>query len=507
MQKLWLGNEIAEFEQNFEDLEITKPLQADEATVEILTQALLGNIDEVMPDSIDRAFIRFLISIVGITEEELPDQVGSGDNFRTFATSSSPRMMTLTSKVSGDKKLLIKGSFNHLYRQCTYYINDEGTQCKIDNDTRDRIKCQIEDAMTESNFLICICYKDISQDDLKPQVQNHDSGGGAFDEDFEEFLSDQADLTLVAVALFKNPVNIWIPSCISKIHKAQVKTLLVSSSENGTFYAKECGIMNEGNENEEIDAKEFYEKAQNNRFWLEHHIHHIKVMSKASAIHKYYLTDCLLNLNQDTMVVSNKPDDLPSIRRAQIGISCSEVDNSCLFEDSSILLSKRGFLEVYNLFKYATYMEICTKDSYVFCISSILIMALLSLLFAIVRGDTLFQPVHYLIMLTLETVLAEYLFKTIIDSDEIPNEQVEEEGMSKGYSLDEKTRNEMRYHIAYTVLIPIFIFLFNFMPSEAGYYYNPKQLEYRVENTIPQLQSFIFIFVLVSRMCAILSFR
>ena len=49
--------------------------------------------------------------------------------------------------------------------------------------------------------------------------------------------------------------------------------------------------MWEGNESEEIDAKEFYEKAQNNRFWLEHHIHHIKVMTKSSAIHKYYLID------------------------------------------------------------------------------------------------------------------------------------------------------------------------------------------------------------------------
>lgn len=126
---------------------------------------------------------------------------------------------------------------------------------------------------------------------MKPRTQNSDSGGGPADEDFEEFLNDQADLTLIAVALFKNPVNIWIPSCITKIQKTRVKTLLVSSSTAGIYYARECGIMTEGNENEEIDAKEFYEKAQNNRFWLEHHIHHIKVLSKASSLHKYYITD------------------------------------------------------------------------------------------------------------------------------------------------------------------------------------------------------------------------
>mmetsp|Transcript_5839 Transcript_5839/g.5008 ORF Transcript_5839/g.5008 Transcript_5839/m.5008 type:complete len:162 (+) Transcript_5839:1612-2097(+) len=160
--------------------------------------------------------------------------------------------------------------------------------------------------------------------------------------------------------------------------------------------------MNEGQENEEVDAKEFYEKAQNNRFWLEHHINHIKVLSRANAIHKYYLTDCLLNFNEETMVVSNKPCDITSIRRAQIGITCLEIDNSVLFEDSSIVLSKRGFLEVYNLFKYATFMEECTKESYVYCIGSMLSLVILSFIYALVKGDTLFEPVHYLILLAIE---------------------------------------------------------------------------------------------------------
>ena len=101
-----MGNEIAEFEQNFEDLEITKPLQSDEETVEILTQALLGNIDEVIPNKIDRALVRFLVSIVGITEEELSEQIGTHykeSNFRSFANSDNKRMMTLIEQPSGDK--------------------------------------------------------------------------------------------------------------------------------------------------------------------------------------------------------------------------------------------------------------------------------------------------------------------------------------------------------------------------------------------------------------------
>jgi len=155
LQKLWLGNEIAEFEQNFEDLEITKPLQAEEETVEILTQALLGNIDEIIPNKIDRAFVRFLVSIVGITEEELSEQIGShytASNFRSFANSDNKRMMTLIDQSSGNKKLLIKGSFENLYKQCNYFIDDEGNSVKIDNEARDRIKNSISDASSESTI-------------------------------------------------------------------------------------------------------------------------------------------------------------------------------------------------------------------------------------------------------------------------------------------------------------------------------------------------------------------
>ena len=508
LQKLWLGNEIAEFEQNFENLEITKPLQADEATVEILTQALLGNIDEVMPNSIDRAFIRFLISIVGITEQELPDQIATNydpSNFRIFANSNNKRMMTLIDRVSGDKKLLVKGSLDELYRQCTYYVDDEGSLQRIDDETRQRIKSELDEAITDYTIPLWIWSKDISKDDLKPHSQNHDSGGGPSDEDFEEFLNDQADLTLIAVALFKNPVNIWVPSCISKLHKTGLKTFLVSSSNSGPHYAKECGITNEGSRNEEIDAKEFYEKAPNNRLWLEHNIHQLKVMSKANSLHKYFLTDCLVNMYSETMLITNKHDDSGALNRAQIGVSVSKLDNSSLIEASAIVLSKRGFLELPNLFKYANYIEICIKEWYVFWISSMLSVTILSLIFALFKANALFDPTHLLILLVLELAIGKFLFKTIKDNEDFSFEKTDSE--ETGYSLDEKSRKIMIYHIWYSIFVPSIIFVFDMIPSENGYSLQSEDIKNRIANGLPRIHTFIFIFLIISRVCSALNFR
>jgi len=47
-----------------------------------------------------------LVSIVGITEEELSEQIGTHykeSNFRSFANSDNKRMMTLIEQPSGDK--------------------------------------------------------------------------------------------------------------------------------------------------------------------------------------------------------------------------------------------------------------------------------------------------------------------------------------------------------------------------------------------------------------------
>jgi hypothetical protein len=207
------------------------------------------------------------------------------------------------------------------------------------------------------------------------------------------------------------------------------------------------------------------------------------------------------------MVVTNKPSDIKSIRRAQIGITCLEIDNSMLFEDSSIVLSKRGFLEAYNLFKYATFMEECTKDSYIYCISSIMSVTLLSLIFAVFRGDTLFEPVHFLIFLCIEIGISEFLYSTIVDSEEVANEQIDSDDLMKGYSLDEKSRKTMRYQTIYSVLVPSILFIFNLLPSEGTYFYNSEALQARVLSGVPEQNTFIFIFLLVSRLCCLLNFR
>ena len=128
-------------------------------------------------------------------------------------------------------------------------------------------------------------------------------------------------------------------------------------------------------------------------------------------------------------------------------------------------------------------------------------------MFAIFRGDVLFEPIHLLILLFLEILVGEFLFKTIIDSDENIEEQEPSDESLKGYSLDEKSKRVLKHHISYTVVIPAIVFIFNLVPTNYGYFMNAEGVLERVENGIPQINNFIIVFILISRVCSALNLR
>ena len=142
---------------------------------------------------------------------------------------------------------------------------------------------------------------------------------------------------MIGVAFFKNPVNIWIPSSLSQLQSAGVGVKLVSSTPNAAFFAKECGMFTD--EDLEFPAKEFYEKGQTNKMWLDSKLGKMKVLHSACKVHKYTLIDQLLSAGEETMLVTNKPDDRATLTRAHLGVAKLDPNNSCLVNSANILLS------------------------------------------------------------------------------------------------------------------------------------------------------------------------
>ena len=112
-----------------------------------------------------------------------------------------------------------------------------------------------------------------------------------------------------------------------------------------------------------------------------------------------------------------------------------------------------------------------------------------------------------MILLFVEILVGEFLFKTIIGSDENIEEYDSSDESLKGYSLDEKSKRILRHHINYSIVIPAIVFIFNLVPTDYGYYFNSEGLIGRVDNGIPQINNFIIVFILISRVCSALNLR
>jgi magnesium-transporting ATPase (P-type) len=128
------------------------------------------------------------------------------------------------------------------------------------------------------------------------------------------------------------------------------------------------------------------------------------------------------------------------------------------------------------------------------------IVAILSLMFAVIRGDALFAPVHFLVLLYTEIMIHEFLFRAVITVGDVSINYIDDE---EWINLKSKT---MMYHIIYTIAVPTFICLFNLFPG-GSYYLSVENVKLQKESGIPELNSFIFVFVLLARMFSVLSFR
>jgi hypothetical protein len=90
---------------------------------------LLGNIDHILPDSIDASFLKFVTTILGIHDQDVDKHIGKvfvpDRDVRVFANSDSKKMMTLT-QGEGKNNLLVKGNLETLFYQCSAFINSDG---------------------------------------------------------------------------------------------------------------------------------------------------------------------------------------------------------------------------------------------------------------------------------------------------------------------------------------------------------------------------------------------
>jgi Ca2+ transporting ATPase len=141
------------------------------------------------------------------------------------------------------KRLHVKGASEIVLETCTHYMNESGEKELISDSIKSMINEIINTYATGALRTIAFAYKDLQ-----------DGEGGPLHEDIADgskiYKIEEGGLTLICIAGIKDIIREEVPGAVALCNVAGVRVRMVTGDNKVTAIAiaKECGIINEGEE-------------------------------------------------------------------------------------------------------------------------------------------------------------------------------------------------------------------------------------------------------------------
>lgn len=172
--------------------------------------------------------------------------------------SSRKRMSTVIELDEADgsentygKRLHIKGASEIILETCTHYLDSNGDKQLLDDLKMQELENQISKYAKEALRTIAFGYKELSEGDGGPDHENIEDGSKIYD-------IEKGDMILICIAGIKDIIREEVPGAVRLCNEAGVRVRMVTGDNKITAIAiaKECGILKEGEENEECVCME-----------------------------------------------------------------------------------------------------------------------------------------------------------------------------------------------------------------------------------------------------------
>jgi magnesium-transporting ATPase (P-type) len=143
-------------------------------------------------------------------------------------------------------RIFLKGASEIVLNACDYYVNDNNRKVELDDLNRERFNLQIKEFASESLRTICICYKDLTQRELRD-----------WNEKTTILLSNNAKkevhkieedgMTLIGIVGVRDILKEGVKDAVQKCKIAGITVVMVTGDniDTATAIAKDCGIAND----------------------------------------------------------------------------------------------------------------------------------------------------------------------------------------------------------------------------------------------------------------------
>jgi len=225
---------------------------------------------------------------------------------------------------------------------CTHYLDTNGDKLVIDDQISHQLKDIIQFYATNALRTIAFAYKDLKEGDGGPNHEDKEEGS-------KLAKIEEGDLTLICIAGIKDIIREEVPGAVKDCNLAGVRVRMVTGDNKITAIAiaKECGILQEGEENEEcvcmegpdfdefvgslvhkdtkekiiVMGKEPEKERIGNIEKMKIIRSKLKVLARSRPNDKYIIVTGLRELGDIVAVTGDGTNDAPALRKADVGFA------------------------------------------------------------------------------------------------------------------------------------------------------------------------------------------
>jgi len=156
-----------------------------------------------------------------------------------------------------NKRIHTKGASEIVLATCSHYLDSAGNKQPLDDQMNQKLATIISGYAKEALRTIAFAYKDLQENEGGPLHEEKEEGS-------KIYKIEEGGLTLICIAGIKDIIRDEVPGAVRECNTAGVRVRMVTGDNKITAIAiaKECGILQEGEENEDcvcMEGPEFNE--------------------------------------------------------------------------------------------------------------------------------------------------------------------------------------------------------------------------------------------------------
>jgi len=267
-----------------------------------------------------------------------------------FPFDSSRKRMSTVLEIDRDeatefgypKRIHTKGASEIILGTCTHYLDSNGNKQLLDDQMKQQLENIIKTYAKQALRTIGFAYKDLKETDGGPNHENKSQGSKIYE-------IEEANYILICLAGIKDIIREEVPDAVQACNTAGVRVRMVTGDNiiTAIAIAKECGIIVEGEENEEcvcMEGPEFAEfvgglihkdtgeqikalgvesekeiigNIENMRLVR----NRLKVLARSRPNDKYIMVAGLKQLGDIVAVTGDGTNDAPALKKADVGFA------------------------------------------------------------------------------------------------------------------------------------------------------------------------------------------